>query len=76
MQGLPDGDAVRNGMNQWALGYVSGLNMIWVQLKKVDPLSPVAPAVILRGIADYCRTNPGKTLTNAANDVWFKLVNK
>jgi hypothetical protein len=74
MQAFPETDAVRHNMDQWVLGYVSGLNMIWVQLKKPDPLAPANPKEILRSVADYCRAHPGKTLANAANDVWFRLV--
>lgn len=60
-------------VQQWGLGYVSGLNMMWKTVKGTDPLLTVEGPQVVAYLQRFCRANPGRTVLNAANDYFFSL---
>ncbi|MCL2715251.1 MAG: HdeA family protein [Alphaproteobacteria bacterium] len=57
----------------WMLGYVSGLNMIWKNVKGTDPLIRADAKEVLAYTVHYCKANPHRNVLNAVNDYWFSL---
>jgi|CXWL01.1.fsa_nt_gi hypothetical protein len=67
---------VAQGMELWALGYVSGLNMASYATIKIDRLIKEKSNAIVGFARGYCSANPEKTLSNALNEYWFQLARR
>lgn len=66
-------DPLVTSIQHWLLGYVSGLNMIWKAVRGTDRLVHSDGQEVASYVMQYCRANPQKTLSNAANDYFFSL---
>jgi hypothetical protein len=64
---------VEQAFDAWIIGYISGVNFMIYTIKKTDLLSSKNAAEISSFVRGYCRANPTKTVTNAANEYWFGL---
>jgi hypothetical protein len=66
-------DPRADSVDDWLLGYVSGLNMVWKRVKGVDPLVNVETPQVLAYVRRYCTANPQRTVLNGINDYLFSL---
>jgi len=64
---------VEQAFDAWIVGYISGVNFLIHTMKKTDLLASKNAAEINSFVRGYCRANPTKTVTNAANEYWFGL---
>jgi hypothetical protein len=64
---------VEQAFDAWIVGYISGVNFMIHTLKKTDLLASKNAAEVGSFVRGYCRANPTKTVTNAANEYWFGL---
>src|SRR5437867_6769382 len=51
-------------ITQWLLGYVSGLNMMWKDVKGTDRLINIESLKVPIYVLRYCEANPHKTVLN------------
>jgi hypothetical protein len=64
---------IEQAFDAWIIGYISGVNFMIHTIKKVDLLASKDAKEINSFVRGYCRANPTKTVTNAANEYWFGL---
>ena len=64
---------IEQSFDAWIVGYVSGVNFMLTTIKKTDLLASKNAGEIGSFVRGYCRANPTKTVTNAANEYWFGL---
>ncbi|WP_029585300.1 HdeA/HdeB family chaperone [Bradyrhizobium sp. URHD0069] len=65
-------DPFAGTVQAWMLGYASGLNAMWKDLKGTDRLSRAQTAAT-RYAVTFCRSNPDKTVLSAMNEYFFSL---
>jgi hypothetical protein len=66
------GDPFAGTIQAWMLGYASGLNTMWKDVKGADRLSR-AETGATRYAVGYCRKNPDKPVLSAVNEYFFSL---
>jgi hypothetical protein len=67
---------VKQGMQLWVLGYLSGLNMATYAAKRMDVIAGLTTPQVDMFLDRYCAVNPSHTLNDAANDLWFTLAGR
>jgi hypothetical protein len=67
------GDAIGRSVDQWLLGYVSGLNFAMKAVRQVDPLIATEGSQVVSYVTRYCAANRGAQVVKAANDFYFAL---
>jgi hypothetical protein len=65
-------DPFAGSVQAWMLGYASGLNTMWKDLKGTDRLSR-AQTGATRYAVQFCHSNPDKTVLSAINNYFFSL---
>jgi hypothetical protein len=72
-QSVAESSAAEATIDAWVLGYLSGVNYLVHTTKGVDFLATGNSDIIKGFIQGYCMANPGKTVTEAANEFWLGL---
>ncbi len=68
-------DMLYHQASQWLLGYVSGMNAAMKVAKGSAPQVALTNDQVLKATGNYCETNPGSNLANAANE-WYASLPK
>jgi hypothetical protein len=67
---------ISQSFEAWVIGYVSGLNFALYVTKGVDSLADQNSREIISFVEGFCRSNPSKTVTNAANAYWSSRISR